>query len=215
MRIIAGEHRGRRIAAPEGQGTRPMLDRVREALFSTLATRVEGARVLDLFAGSGSLGLEALSRGATHATFVERHPATLDVLRANIELLGLGERSRVVRASALDPRSWVPQGKRAEREDPDPRYDLVFFDSPYPELEEARRRAEILETLDLLLTTRVAPGGLLVFHIPPRAMARVRLKHNWQREERTYGNSALLYLHPIELAEPTHEEAIGGTGDDA
>ena len=160
MRIIAGEHRGRRIAAPEGQGTRPMLDRVREALFSTLGERMVDARVLDLFAGSGSLGLEALSRGAKHALFVERHPGTLDVLRANIELLGVSSRSRVVRASALDPKSWVPQGKRAEREDPAPRYERVFVDSPYPDLEEARKRAEVLEALDQLLSTRVAPGGV-------------------------------------------------------
>src|SRR6185436_17415765 len=85
VRIIAGEHRGRRISAPDGERTRPMLDRVREALFGTLGERVEGAQVLDLFAGSGSLALEALSRGAERAVLIERNPTALDALQANIE----------------------------------------------------------------------------------------------------------------------------------
>ena len=110
MRIIAGELGGRRIAAPPGKGTRPMLDRVREALFSSLGERVEGAAVLDLFAGSGSLGLEALSRGARSVRLVEsdRHAAAL--LRQTLETLAVAERVELVVADALAPASW---GERA------------------------------------------------------------------------------------------------------
>ncbi|MBK7876081.1 MAG: RsmD family RNA methyltransferase [Planctomycetes bacterium] len=106
MRIIAGEFGGRRIEAPDTQGTRPMLDRVRESVFATLGNAVEGARVLDLYAGSGSLGLEALSRGAVHVRFVEQAKVALDALKANVEELGVKERVRVIRGNALARTSW-------------------------------------------------------------------------------------------------------------
>ena len=97
--MIAGRYGGRRLQAPPGAATRPTADRVREALFSILGARVEGAAVLDLFAGSGSLGLEALSRGAARATFVESAPAAQRALRANAEALGAD--AELVRADAL------------------------------------------------------------------------------------------------------------------
>lgn len=121
MRIIAGEWRGRALAVPTGQATRPTADRVREALFSMLASRLgtfEGLRVADLFAGSGALGLEALSRGAAHCTFVEQDGAALDALRANITKLGAkGAEVRAQSVMALPPA-------------PAP-YDLVLLDPPY------------------------------------------------------------------------------------
>ena len=98
MRVIAGRYGGRRLQAPPGGATRPTADRVREALFSILGARVEGAAVLDLFAGSGALGLEALSRGAVRATFVESAPAAQRALRANVEALGAD--AELVRADA-------------------------------------------------------------------------------------------------------------------
>lgn len=101
MRIIAGTWGGRRIDAPGGRETRPTADRVREAWMSALAADLPDADVLDLFAGSGALGLEAVSRGASAATFVERAPAALKVLRANIAALGAGERARVVAGDAF------------------------------------------------------------------------------------------------------------------
>lgn len=88
MRIVAGRWGGRRIQAPPGKGVRPTTDRVREAWMSVLAPELPGARVMDLFAGSGALGVEALSRGAAHCTFVERSPAALRALRANLQSLG-------------------------------------------------------------------------------------------------------------------------------
>lgn len=121
MRIIAGTWRGRPIAAPPGQATRPTADRVRETLFSMLASRLgsfEELRVADLFAGSGALGLEALSRGAASVTFVENDPRSTAVLRANVEKLGARDRVRILAGSALS----LP---------PSEPFDLVFADPPY------------------------------------------------------------------------------------
>jgi 16S rRNA (guanine966-N2)-methyltransferase len=121
MRIIAGEWRGRMIEAPPGQSTRPTADRVRETLFSMLSSRLgsfEGLRIADLFAGSGALGLEALSRGAASATFVESDPRAVTILRRNVETLGATERARVIAGSALA----LP---------PSEPFDLIFADPPY------------------------------------------------------------------------------------
>jgi 16S rRNA (guanine966-N2)-methyltransferase len=120
VRIIAGQWRGRQLVAPPGDATRPTADRTREALFSMLASRVgsfEGLRVADLFAGTGALGLEALSRGAAHCTFVEQDRAALDTLRANIAKLGATGDVRARSVAALGPVA-AP-------------YDLLLFDPPY------------------------------------------------------------------------------------
>ena len=111
MRIVAGRHRGRRLVAPEGLAVRPTSDRAREALFDILASgrlsggesALAGAVVLDAFAGSGALGLEALSRGAAHAVFLENHAAALAALERNIAALDEGERADVLRADVLRP----------------------------------------------------------------------------------------------------------------
>jgi 16S rRNA (guanine966-N2)-methyltransferase len=121
MRIVAGEWGGRRIQAPPGQGTRPTTDRVREAWMSAVAAELPGARVLDLFAGSGALGLEALSRGAASAVFVETGPPALKALRANLEALGAADRAEVVRTDAV---------RYAENLSPHA-FDVAFADPPY------------------------------------------------------------------------------------
>lgn len=121
MRIVAGEWGGRRIAAPPGRATRPTTDRVREAWMSAVADHLPGARVLDLFAGSGALGLEALSRGAEHAVFVEQAPAALNVLRANLTSLGGDERAEIVRADAVKYAQGLDTGA----------FDVAFADPPY------------------------------------------------------------------------------------
>jgi 16S rRNA (guanine966-N2)-methyltransferase len=121
MRIIAGRWRGHAIAAPPGDRTRPTTDRVREAWMSRLQTALPGARVLDLYAGSGGLGLEAVSRGARHATFVERSGTVLRTLRGNIRKLGAEVETTVVRGDALDFVEGVEPGS----------YDIVLADPPY------------------------------------------------------------------------------------
>jgi 16S rRNA (guanine966-N2)-methyltransferase len=121
VRIVAGEFGGRRLVVPRDGRVRPTADRVREAWMSIVAPELPGARVLDLFAGSGALGLEALSRGASHATFVELAPASLEALRGNIDALGVGERATVRRGDALR----FVQGLNAGA------YDVAFADPPY------------------------------------------------------------------------------------
>jgi 16S rRNA (guanine966-N2)-methyltransferase len=122
MRIVAGQARGRRLVSPSGTEVRPTGDRVREAVFNALGSLgvVHGARVLDLFAGSGALGIEALSRGAAHTTFVDSSRASLDAVRRNLVTCGLEDRATVVRAQAL---GWL-------RSDAD-EFDLVLLDPPY------------------------------------------------------------------------------------
>jgi 16S rRNA (guanine966-N2)-methyltransferase len=121
MRVVAGEFRGRRLVAPEGDTTRPTTDMVREAVFNSLASMgiVDGAEVIDLFAGSGALGIEALSRGAAHCTFVERDRSALAALRTNLDTLGLRERATVAQSDAV---AWSAAPRPA---------DLALIDPPY------------------------------------------------------------------------------------
>ena len=173
--MIAGRYGGRRLQAPPGQATRPTADRVREALFSILGARVEGARVLDLFAGSGALGLEALSRGAGAVTFVDSAPAALKALRANL------------RRSARTPR-WCAR-TRCAGSAPHPagarQYDLVFLDPPY-------RRAEALgATLSELLPAVLAPGALVVAESDRRSPLELSIHAT---DERRYGDT-LIRIH--------------------
>ncbi len=133
MRLVGGKYRGKALAAPEGQDTRPTTDRAREALFNILAHRYPahdfsliGARVLDLCAGTGALGLEALSRGAAHVTFVERGPDALKVLQANVRSVNAPTQTQIIRGDAARlPRASVP-------------CTLVFLDPPYADGIEAK-----------------------------------------------------------------------------
>jgi 16S rRNA (guanine966-N2)-methyltransferase len=124
VRIVAGTRKGARIYAPRGRDTRPTSDRVREAIFAILGS-VEGARVLDLFAGSGALGLEALSRGAAGVVFVESDPTAVKTIERNLEKLGLD--GKIVRSGAERHLART-----------DERYDIVFVDPPYEMVESLR-----------------------------------------------------------------------------
>jgi 16S rRNA (guanine966-N2)-methyltransferase len=145
LRIIAGRAKGRRLVGPPGLDTRPMMDRVREALFSSLGSALEGAAVIDLFAGSGSLGLEALSRGAASAVFVERDRRAVAALRANVAAVELGGRVEVA-----DCVSFLERDTGC--------YDLAFVDPPY-----ARSLASVEIVLGLL-APRLAGGAIVVLH---------------------------------------------------
>lgn len=131
MRVIAGKYGSRVLTAPRGLATRPTSDRLRETLFNVLTPRLRGVRFLDLYAGSGAVGIEALSRGAMEAVFVERAAGALAVLRGNLEKLGVREGTRVQGASvgAFLRRSIAAGQDRT-------RYEVVFADPPYDAAEE-------------------------------------------------------------------------------
>jgi 16S rRNA (guanine966-N2)-methyltransferase len=178
MRIVAGTHGGRRLKAPAGYRVRPTPDRVREALFSILSDRVEGARVLDLYAGTGALGLEALSRGAEFAKFVEQSHSVVRVLEDNIVSLGFEDRASV--------RSGRLPGVLADIADTEPPFDLIFADPPY----EQGQTERLLEAPALMALA--ATDALLIVEVrktekPPPGLWHVR-------ERRQYGDTSLIFL---------------------
>jgi 16S rRNA (guanine(966)-N(2))-methyltransferase RsmD len=175
MRVIAGQWGGRRLQAPPGAATRPTSDRVREALFSVLGAQVEGARVLDLFAGSGALGIEALSRGAAEATFVDSAPAAVRALRANLDALGAA--AEVRRQDALRA---LAAARAAARQ-----YDLVLLDPPY------RLARRLGPELSAILPAVLAPGAAVVAESDRREPLELDLP---LRDERRYGDT-LIRIH--------------------
>ncbi len=154
MRIIAGWYRSRPLKAPPGLSTRPTSDRLRETLFNVLAPRIQGAAFLDLYAGSGAVGIEALSRGATHVNFVERAPAAVKILRGNLERLGIGSGFRIYPGSVG---AFVRSSGKAN---PKPeRYEVVFMDPPY---DEEREYSATLGLLGGSAAALLAPGALVI-----------------------------------------------------
>jgi 16S rRNA (guanine966-N2)-methyltransferase len=177
MRVIAGRFGGRRLSAPPGRDTRPTADRVREALFSTLGP-LDGEVVLDLFAGSGALAIEALSRGAARALLVERDPRAAAVIRSNLDAIGVGKsEARVVQA----PAHAALRDARARGDT----YDLVFLDPPYRSAATLGR--ELSEALDGLL----APSARVVSESDRRAPLELSLPLHY---ERRYGDT-LIRIH--------------------
>jgi 16S rRNA (guanine(966)-N(2))-methyltransferase RsmD len=170
--VIAGEWGGRRLQAPAGAATRPTSDRVREALFSILGDRVAGARVLDLFAGSGALGIEALSRGAAEATFVDSSPAAVKAVRANLEALGAEAEVRRV-----DARVFLRGASGAGRH-----YDLLFLDPPY------RLAGRLGRELSEALAAVLAPGGLAISESDRRSVLNLDITPT---DERRYGDTVI------------------------
>jgi 16S rRNA (guanine966-N2)-methyltransferase len=174
LRVVAGKLKGRRLASPaKGADVRPTADRVREAIFSILGD-VSGARVLDLYAGTGALAIEALSRGAERATLVDKRP---DLARRNIADLGLSARAEVIGADAV---RFLERGPET--------YDLIFCDPPY-------RLADRLEgQLESLIPARLAAGGRLIAESDTRGPLRLGLP---AVVERTYGDTAIaVYTSP-------------------
>lgn len=187
MRVIAGSARGRRLAAPPGEGTRPTADRVREALFSILGPPPAGAVVLDLFAGAGTLGIEALSRGAERAVFVDHARAAARVLRKNLEDLGLADRAEVHVGDA------TRFARRFEREGRS--FSWIFLDPPY-----AAGLADA--ALAVIGTGRLlAPGGTLVVEHDRRAPPQDRHGLLLKADCRRYGDTELTFYR----TGPDHE----------
>jgi 16S rRNA (guanine966-N2)-methyltransferase len=177
MRIIGGQFRGRKLFAPKGLQIRPTADRVREAIFNILGDRVRGARVADLFAGTGAMGLEALSRGAARAVFVDAHPAALASIRRNLETMGLAE-PLVLRADLS--RGLGP----LEANGP---FDLIFMDPPYA------RDVLPLVLSRLKQSGLAAAGGVAVLE-HGGGLSQIEAT-GWQLlDERRYGRARVCFL---------------------
>jgi 16S rRNA (guanine966-N2)-methyltransferase len=184
MRIIAGEHRGRRLLAPVGDQTRPVTDRAKQSIFDVLAPRIDGAIVYDCFAGTGSFGLESLSRGARHVTFFESHRSTLALLRRNLAAIGAEKRATIITADWF---AYIKAPANAERAD------LIFLDPPYRYLRE--RAADLQAAAQSLALRHCAPDGLVVFRHD--AADALSLPAFAVADARRYGDMAVEFLTPL------------------
>ncbi len=180
MRVIAGTQKGRRLHSPKGPGVRPTADRVKEALFSILGSRIVGARVLDLYAGTGAIGIEALSRGASHVTFVEPNQSALRVLRANLALCRLEAAAdiQVCPAEAFLRRTMAGH----------PPYDILFADPPY-RLDIAKELWPMLAGTDI-----AAPDALIVLEHSSRLTVLAEHRRLNVLRQYRYGDTTLSVL---------------------
>ena len=165
MRIISGSARGRKLKEPQGMDTRPTTDKVKESLFNIIQFEIEGRRALDLFGGTGQLGIEALSRGAAHCTFVDARRDAAALIRENLRLCGLNERSRVVQGDAL---SFLASCRE--------KFHLIFLDPPYQtqlleQSMEAIARFDILSEHGIMVCESAA-DRLLPLLAPPYERGR-------------------------------------------
>ena len=178
IRIIAGKFGGRNIAAPDGSRTHPMGERIRNALFNSLGDEVKGAAVLDAFAGTGSVGLEAVSRGAKHATFVERDRIAQKVLAENINLLGAQDQTKLIKASVS---AWINTYDG-------PLFDIIFADPPYHDVQ----FSTVLQLMGLL-----KPGALMVLSHPGRSECPTR-PGVVVVDNRSYGDATLTLFRLVD-----------------
>jgi 16S rRNA (guanine966-N2)-methyltransferase len=199
MRIIAGSARGRRILTPPDRSTRPALDRTRESLFAILGDIVEGARVLDLFAGSGALGLEALSRGAREVHFVEHSKPAAALIGENARNLGFMGRSTITRGDAL---------RRPDLEQIAPEtYDLVFVDPPFALFASPSGAEKVFTRLrELLGAKSLAESAVVVLRLPSSWRGEPPLEPFDSRKYRQ--SRILLYHRPAARAETTSDPGI-------
>ena len=180
MRIIAGSARSRTILTPEGRDTRPTLDRVRESLFNILQMRVRGADVLDLFAGSGALSLEAISRGASSAVMVDHDRKAIQCIKKNVEALRFTDSARVMQSD------WKAAVETLRREDR--KFDLVFLDPPYAMVE----LAEVTEAIRPLLSE----NALVVIEHDVRTMPHVADGYD-ATDTRKYGIVGITFFRDV------------------
>ena len=187
MRVVAGEAKGRKLKAPDTMGTRPIIDRVKTALFDILSPEVRGTRFLDLFGGVGSVGIEALSRGATSATFIEMNYNVLKLLRENLRITRLADRAETLHADAFKflQQKSAPSSSAQKLE-----YDIIYVAPPqYQGM--AARALELLDSSPL-----VADDGLVIVQIHPKErliVADVQCKRLILSDERRYGSTLLMF----------------------
>jgi 16S rRNA (guanine966-N2)-methyltransferase len=183
MRVIAGDARGRQLVAPKSLRVRPTGDRVKEALFSILLSRLgefTGMRVLDIFAGTGNLGIEALSRGASYAVFIDSHRESAEVIRKNLEITRYLDQTKLVVQDAVGALKWLAQGE--------PPFHLVFLDPPYHE-GHTERILEILSASPLIDLGTTIVAEFSSKEDLPRSFGRLQ-----ETERRVYGDTALSFL---------------------
>ena len=191
MRIIAGEFRGRKLLPPAGDVTRPVTDRVKQSLFDILAPTIDGARVYDCFAGTGSMGLESLSRGGAHATFFEADRPALERLKKNIAALGVADRSAVV---AGDLFRWFDSAPATKN------IDVIFLDPPYRFLRE--RPEDVRRLAGAIASRHLVPGGFVVFRHDARD--ELALDALVETDRRQYGGMALRFLTAAPARDANH-----------
>ena len=190
MRVVTGEAKGRKLKGPRTPGTRPIIDRVKTALFDILSTRVEDARFLDLFAGTGGVGIEALSRGAASATFIEMNYSMLKIVRENLKITGLGDRAETLHTDAfkfLQSNASENQSVRGRQER---EYDIIYVAPPQYQGMSARA----LQLLDHSLL--MSDTGLVIVQIHPKerpVVAGVPLMRLTLTGERRYGSTLLMF----------------------
>jgi 16S rRNA (guanine(966)-N(2))-methyltransferase RsmD len=184
MRIIAGSYRSRALEAPAGMATRPTSGRLRETLFNVLAPRIEGAAFLDLYAGSGAVGMEALSRGAASAEFVERAPAALAVLRGNLARLGMTAGFRIHGASV---------GTVLRKMKPGVAFDVVFLDPPY---DAGQEYAATLGLLGGAASTLLVAGALVIAEHRKKERLEERYGELGRTRLLVQGDAALSFYSP-------------------
>jgi 16S rRNA (guanine966-N2)-methyltransferase len=174
MRVIAGTYRSRSLKSLKGLALRPTSDRLRETLFNVLGLNVSGARFLDLFAGTGAIGIEALSRGAAEVVFIENHPPAATLIRRNLDSLGVRSGATVL---AVDAHRGL-EALTSRKKEAEPGFDYVFLDPPYAAAEDYARVLRFLGSADLIVS-----GGIVIaehrrnFHLPETAgvLRRVRV----------------------------------------
>ncbi len=196
MRVVTGEAKGRKLKTPKTAGTRPIMDRVKTALFDILSREVKGARFLDLFAGTGSVGIEALSRGASHATFIEMNHKILQLVRENLQITGLADRAEVLHSDAFKflQAYQVPANMSAGTGSVPTNqkriYDIIYIAPPqYEEL--AARALALVDS-----STLCADEALIIVQIHPKerpGVAAVECKHFELTDERRYGSTLLMF----------------------
>lgn len=183
MRVIAGVHRGRRLLGPKGQAIRPTSDRVKEALFSIIGERIMGARVLDLYAGTGSIGIEALSRGAMHVTFVESQREALRLVESNLRQCGFQQSSTICACQArkffTHPTYWSGP------------YDIVFCDPPY------ELAPDVMDLVNESGRHWLAEDAIVILEHGRKTVLPMTLGSLYQVKRYDYGDTALTRFQVI------------------
>ena len=192
MRVIAGELRSRILAAPRGMKTRPTSDRLRETLFNILGPRVEGSRFADLYAGSGAVGIEAISRGALHVHFAENAEPAVAAIRENLKTLGISKNFMLHERTALGALERMKEQGSTQ--------DLIFLDPPY---EAANEYEQVLKLLGSAAHERLlAPNALVIAEHATRTPLAERYGHLHRTRERKQGDATLSF-YQIQISTPS------------